>query len=95
LDATLKIEGIDDGGVFILKAESREKIAGLGQYVLNTDMKTADLSLVVRDDCHNQGIGFELISDLTSRTNSSSRTKIKVMNESMSIRDQVGLPPKP
>lgn len=50
----------------ILKAEGREKIAGLGQYVLNPDMKTADLALVVRDDCHNQGIGFELISYLTS-----------------------------
>lgn len=50
----------------ILKAEGREKTAGLGQYVLNPNMKIADLALVVRDDCHNQGIGFELISYLTS-----------------------------
>ena len=29
-------------------------------------MKTADLAQVVRDDCHNQGIGFETISYHTS-----------------------------
>ncbi|HWQ20978.1 MAG TPA: GNAT family N-acetyltransferase [Methanotrichaceae archaeon] len=49
----------------ILNIDGKEKIAGLGQYGLNSDLCTADLALVVRDDCHNQGIGSELISYLT------------------------------
>lgn len=43
----------------------KEKIVGLGQYGLNSDLHTADLALAVRDDCQNQGVGAELISYLT------------------------------
>jgi len=43
----------------------KEKIVGLGQYGLNSDLHTADLALAVRDDCQNQGVGSELISYLT------------------------------
>ncbi|HWQ18200.1 MAG TPA: GNAT family N-acetyltransferase [Methanotrichaceae archaeon] len=43
----------------------KEKIVGLGQYGLNSDLHTADLALAVKDDCQNQGVGIELISYLT------------------------------
>ncbi len=49
-----------------LNIDGKEKIIGLGQYGLNSDMQTADLALAVRDDYHNQGIGSELISYLTN-----------------------------
>ncbi len=45
--------------------DGKEKIVGLGQYGLNSNQYTAELALVVRDDYHNQGIGYELISYLT------------------------------
>ena len=42
-----------------------ESICGLGQYGINSDMFTADVALVVRDDCQNHGIGGELLAYLT------------------------------
>jgi GNAT superfamily N-acetyltransferase len=49
----------------VLENESKESIYGLGQYELNSDMHTADIALVVRDDCQNNGIGAQLLSYLT------------------------------
>jgi len=45
--------------------EGKECICGLGQYGINSDTYTADVALVVRDDCQNQGIGGELLAYLT------------------------------
>lgn len=49
-----------------LNIDGKERILGLGQYGLNSDLQTADLALAVRDDYHDQGIGSELISYLTA-----------------------------
>ena len=49
----------------VYEKESKESIYGLGQYELNSDMHTADIALVVRDDCQNNGIGAQLLSYLT------------------------------
>ncbi|MGA1623861.1 MAG: GNAT family N-acetyltransferase [Synechocystis sp.] len=49
----------------ILKREHQEEIIGVGQFGLNEDSHTADVALVVRDDYHNQGIGYVLLSYLT------------------------------
>jgi ribosomal protein S18 acetylase RimI-like enzyme len=49
----------------VLENESKQSIYGLGQYELNSDMHTADIALVVRDDCQNNGIGAQLLSYLT------------------------------
>lgn len=49
-----------------LNIDGKERIVGLGQYGLNSDLQTADLALAVRDDYHDQGIGSELMSYLTT-----------------------------
>ena len=42
-----------------------ENIIGIGQFSINRDMHTADIALAVRDECHNKGLGLELISYLS------------------------------
>lgn len=42
-----------------------EQICGLGQYGMNSDYYTADVALVVRDDCQGMGVAGELLSYLT------------------------------
>jgi ribosomal protein S18 acetylase RimI-like enzyme len=48
----------------LLQNKEKEMIVGLGQYEVNQDMHTAELALVVRDQCQNQGVGTELFSYL-------------------------------
>ncbi|MDM7935753.1 MAG: GNAT family N-acetyltransferase, partial [Methanothrix sp.] len=48
-----------------LQRDGKETICGIGQYSQNSDVYTADIALVVRDDFQNQGIGGELLSYLT------------------------------
>ena len=48
-----------------MEEDGRESICGLGQYGLNSDMYTADVALVVRDDCRKRGVAGELLSYLT------------------------------
>ena len=51
--------------VAVTEEDDRESICGLGQYGLNSDMYTADVALVVRDDCQKKGVAGELLSYLT------------------------------
>ena len=50
--------------VAVKEEDDKELICGLGQYDINSDMFTAEVALVVRDDCQNKGIGAELLSYL-------------------------------
>ena len=45
--------------------EEMEEIVGVGQYGIDEDTHSAEVSLVVRDDYQNKGIGAELLSYLT------------------------------
>ncbi len=47
------------------RREGREEVLGVGRYIRNEDNSTAQILLVVRDDCQNRGVGYELISYLT------------------------------
>jgi ribosomal protein S18 acetylase RimI-like enzyme len=53
--------------VILAVSETKEKetLLGLGQYSLNKGAHTADIALVVGDQCQNQGVGMELLSYLT------------------------------
>ncbi len=51
--------------VAVTQDGGRESICGLGQYGLNSDTCTADVALVVRDDCQKKGVAGELLSHLT------------------------------
>jgi len=51
--------------VAVREEEGRESICGLGQYSINADSYTADVALVVRDDCQRMGLGGELLAYLT------------------------------
>ncbi len=48
--------------VAVKEEDGKEQICGLGQYAMNSDMYTAEIALVVRDECQNQGVGEELLS---------------------------------
>jgi ribosomal protein S18 acetylase RimI-like enzyme len=50
--------------VAVMEEHDKVSICGLGQYDINSDMFTAEVALVVRDDCQNRGIGAELLSYL-------------------------------
>ena len=50
--------------VAVKEEDDKELICGLGQYDINSDIFTAEVALVVRDDCQNKGIGAELLSYL-------------------------------
>lgn len=50
--------------IAVMEKDDRESICGLGQYGINSDMFTADVALVVRDDCQNKGVAAELLSYL-------------------------------
>ncbi|MDO9530142.1 MAG: GNAT family N-acetyltransferase [Syntrophales bacterium] len=49
----------------VAKEEEREKVLGVGQYGIDETTHTAEVAVVVRDDCHNRGIATELLSYLT------------------------------
>ena len=51
--------------VAVREEEGRETICGLGQYGINSDSYTADVALVVRDDCQRMGLAGELLAYLT------------------------------
>ncbi|OPY50156.1 MAG: hypothetical protein A4E49_02817 [Methanosaeta sp. PtaU1.Bin112] len=51
--------------VAVIVDDGKESICGLGQYGLNSDTYTADVALVVRDDCQKKGVAGELLSYLT------------------------------
>jgi ribosomal protein S18 acetylase RimI-like enzyme len=53
----------------VIQREEKEECVGIGQYSILETGNTADFALVVRDDCHNQGIGTELLSYLTVLAN--------------------------
>jgi len=44
---------------------SVQEIVGVGQYGIDEKSHTAEVALVVRDDCQNKGIGTTLLSYLT------------------------------
>ena len=50
--------------IAVMEEDDKESICGLGQYDINSDMFTAEVALVVRDDCQNKGVGAELLSYL-------------------------------
>lgn len=49
----------------IEKLDEKEKVVGVGQFSIDETTHTADVAFAVRDDYHNKGIGFELLSYLT------------------------------
>jgi len=49
----------------VLKEEERERILGVGQYGIDEATHTAEVALVVRDDCQNRGIATEILAYLT------------------------------
>jgi GNAT superfamily N-acetyltransferase len=49
----------------ILERDGKQLVCGLGQHSQNRDMHTAEIALVVRDECQNQGVGAELLTYLT------------------------------
>jgi len=51
--------------VAVTERDGRESICGLGQYGMNRDMYTADVALVVRDDCQKKGVAGEMLAYLT------------------------------
>ena len=51
--------------VAVTEREGRELICGLGQYGMNRDTYTADVALVVRDDCQKKGVAGEMLAYLT------------------------------
>jgi ribosomal protein S18 acetylase RimI-like enzyme len=51
--------------VAVKEEDDKESICGLGQYGMNSDTYTADVALVVKDDCQKKGVAGELLSYLT------------------------------
>jgi RimJ/RimL family protein N-acetyltransferase len=49
----------------IKDAERKEEVLGVGQYGINEDSHTAEVSLVVRDEDQKEGVGTEILSYLT------------------------------
>jgi RimJ/RimL family protein N-acetyltransferase/acyl CoA:acetate/3-ketoacid CoA transferase beta subunit len=49
----------------VIGSAENELIAGVGQYGIDEASHTAEVAFAVRDDCHNRGIGTELLSYLT------------------------------
>jgi ribosomal protein S18 acetylase RimI-like enzyme len=49
----------------VILEKDKEMVVGLGQYELNADMHTAEVALLVRDNCQGKGVGSELLSYLT------------------------------
>lgn len=51
--------------VAVREDRGKQLICGLGQYGMNSDTYTADVALVVRDDCQKMGVAWELLYYLT------------------------------
>jgi acyl-CoA hydrolase/ribosomal protein S18 acetylase RimI-like enzyme len=47
------------------ESEGLEKVVGVAQYGMEPESHSAEVALVVRDDCQNQGVGTELLSYIT------------------------------
>ena len=50
----------------IRENEDQEVVVGVGQYQIDEQREAAELSFVVRDDCHGQGAGTELVQHLVN-----------------------------
>ncbi|TAN43762.1 MAG: GNAT family N-acetyltransferase [Nitrospirae bacterium] len=49
----------------VINEGGREKITGMGQYLIDENSNTAEVAFVVRDDYRNHGIGAEILAYLT------------------------------
>ncbi|HSB51427.1 MAG TPA: GNAT family N-acetyltransferase, partial [Dissulfurispiraceae bacterium] len=49
----------------VIEEDSKEVIAGMGQYFVDEHTHNAEMAFVVRDEYQNRGIGTELVSYLT------------------------------
>jgi len=49
----------------VIPQGAREDIIGVGRYFINPSSPTAEVTVVIRDDYHNKGIGTEMLSYLT------------------------------
>jgi RimJ/RimL family protein N-acetyltransferase len=45
--------------------DEKPKVVGVARYFLNPDIRTAEVTVVVRDDYQNKGVGRELLTYLT------------------------------
>ena len=60
------IDPAEEVGILALIGErGEEAVIGLGQCFIDESTRTAELALIVRDDCQNKGVGTELLSYLT------------------------------
>ena len=49
----------------LTEVNGREKVIGLGQFILNEDSLTAEVAFIVSDEFQSKGIGTELLARLT------------------------------
>ncbi|MDT8273245.1 MAG: GNAT family N-acetyltransferase [Desulfomonilia bacterium] len=49
----------------ILEQEEKEEVIGVARWAIEENLHTAALAIVIRDDFHGQGIGYELLSYMT------------------------------
>jgi acyl-CoA hydrolase/ribosomal protein S18 acetylase RimI-like enzyme len=49
----------------VIEHGEKEEIVGVGQYGIDESAHTADVAVVVKDECQNKGIGTELLTYLT------------------------------
>lgn len=49
----------------VIPQDAKQDIIGIARYFMNSATPTAEVTLVVRDDYHNKGVGTELLSYLT------------------------------
>jgi len=51
--------------VAVTPQDENPKVLGVARYYLNPDIRTAEVTIAVRDDYQNKGVGKELLSYLT------------------------------
>jgi ribosomal protein S18 acetylase RimI-like enzyme len=51
--------------VAVTPQDENPKILGIARYYLNPDIRTAEVTIAVRDECQNKGVGRELLAYLT------------------------------
>lgn len=61
----LRVNYAEEMVILALLEEEKEFVVGIGQYAIIENKVSAEVSLVVRDDYQNIGIGTELLSYLT------------------------------
>ena len=50
----------------VLKQDNKEKVIGLGQYLIDENQHEAEVAFVVRDGYHNRGVATTLLRYLTT-----------------------------